>query len=59
MEGDPGQIQQVLMNLCINAKDAMPEGGCLVLTTETVELDEAFCGGHDGLLPEVLSGDEC
>jgi|SRR5271157_3794726 len=59
VEGDPGQIRQVLMNLCINAKDAMSEDGRLVLTTETVEMDEAFCGGHDGLLPEVLSGDEC
>ncbi|MGO9569971.1 MAG: PAS domain S-box protein [Desulfomonilaceae bacterium] len=54
VEGDPGQIQQVLMNLCINAKDAMPEGGRLLLTTKTVELGEAFCRGHDGLLPGVF-----
>ncbi len=54
VEGDPGQIQQVLMNLCINAKDAMPKGGCLILTTETVALDEAFCRGHDGLLSGVF-----
>lgn len=51
VEGDPGQIQQVLMNLCINAKDAMPEGGRLLLSTKMVDLDEAFCRGHDGLCP--------
>ncbi len=49
--GDPGQIQQVLMNLCINAKDAMPEGGRLLLSTKTVELSDSFCRGHDGLHP--------
>ena len=54
VEGDPGQIQQVLMNLCINAKDAMPEGGRLILTTKTVELGETFCRGHDGLLPGLF-----
>ena len=54
VEGDPGQIQQVLMNLCINAKDAMPEGGRLLLSTKMVELDEAFCRGHDGLCPGVF-----
>ena len=39
---DSDQIEQVLMNLCMNAKDAMPEGGLLTLRTELVELDEEF-----------------
>jgi PAS domain S-box-containing protein len=54
VEGDPSQIQQVLMNLCINAKDAMPNGGQLLLKTETVESDEASCRGHDSLRPGVF-----
>jgi signal transduction histidine kinase len=40
IKGDPTQIERVLMNLCINARDAMPEGGRLVIETEMVELDE-------------------
>ena len=43
IKGDPTQIEQVLMNLCINARDAMPEGGRLVIETEMVELDEPYC----------------
>lgn len=43
VKADPTQIEQVLMNLCLNARDAMPNGGRLLIETEMVELDESYC----------------
>jgi two-component system cell cycle sensor histidine kinase/response regulator CckA len=43
VKADPTQLEQVLMNLCLNARDAMPEGGRLLIETEMVELDDSYC----------------
>ncbi|MBA2645706.1 MAG: DUF4118 domain-containing protein [Pyrinomonadaceae bacterium] len=42
IKADPGQIEQVIINLAINARDAMPEGGTLTIATSNVVVDEAF-----------------
>ncbi len=52
IKADPSQIEQVLLNLAVNARDAMPEGGRLTIRTAVAGLDEAFAGrrpeGHPG-----------
>lgn len=48
VSADPGQIEQMLLNLALNAKDAMPDGGRLVIETDNVTLDEEFEKTHVG-----------
>ncbi len=48
---DPGAVEQIVMNLVTNARDAMPDGGQLRIATERITVDEEFCRGHTGTVP--------
>lgn len=51
INADPAQIEQIILNLAINARDAMPDGGRLVFSTENTTLGEEFCKHHFGVSP--------
>jgi len=51
IKADPSQIHQMLFNLCINARDAMPKGGDLAISAEEVDVDEEYCRSHQEAVP--------
>ena len=48
---DPSQVDQILANMCVNARDAIKGGGCIAIRTDNMELDEIYCRGHEGCRP--------
>src|SRR5207302_3073161 len=51
IKADPGQVEQVIMNLVVNARDALPDGGCIVIETSNVDLDSAYVLDHAVVRP--------
>jgi len=52
VQADPGQMEQVIMNLAVNARDAMPKGGKLIIETQSCYLDKSYASTHSDVSPQ-------
>ncbi len=52
IQADPGQLEQVIMNLAVNARDAMPRGGKLIIETQSCYLDKSYASTHADVSPQ-------
>ncbi|MEQ8169855.1 MAG: PocR ligand-binding domain-containing protein [Candidatus Eremiobacterota bacterium] len=55
IKGDEGQIEQIILNLSLNAQDAMADGGTLLIETEESLLDEEYAKSHEGVSPGIYA----
>jgi two-component system, cell cycle sensor histidine kinase and response regulator CckA len=51
INADPTQVEQILMNLAVNSRDAMGEEGNIIIKTENIKVDQEYCRNHFGLIP--------
>ena len=54
VKAEPAQMEQVLMNICLNARDAMLAGGLLKIETEMIVLDDSFCHFYPGVIAGLM-----
>ena len=48
---DPGQVDQIMMNLCVNARDAIAGVGNIIIETRNTRFDAPYCADHPGIVP--------
>ncbi len=57
VEADVSELESTLLNLALNARDAMPDGGKLTIETSNAYLDDEYCRQHDGRQPRPIRAD--